>query len=1564
MESKTNSTIKGYTLTERIGQGGFGEVYKARQKLVERDVAIKIIKPSFASQPDFVRRFEKEAQLIARLEHPFIVPLYDFWRDHDGAYLVMRYLRGGNLRHALREGAYELDATVRMIEQIASALATAHRNNIIHRDLKPENILLDEDGNHYLADFGIAKDNTIKQGNHTSLDQIRGTPDYLSPEQGRNEPITPRTDVYSLGVVLYEILTGEHPFPNLSGVERLFKHLNDPLPLIENRQFSNLDGINEVIQQATAKNPADRYEDVLALVVALRHIAELGQPEQPANLVELFTPREQEVLQHMIAGKSNREIAGLLFITVDTVRWYLKQLYKKLRVRNRVQAIARARELDLVFAPDDQTSVTVAGNLDSPATYLMNVNNPYKGLHAFQASDAQDFFGREKITEKLIARLAESDQLSRFLAIVGPSGSGKSSLVKAGLIPALWQGKLSGSDRWFIAELMPGNRPLDELEVALMRIAANQGGNLHEQLTRDSNGLLRVAQLILPDDGSELVIVIDQFEEVFTLVEDEAERQHFLNLLHAAVTGSRSRVRVVITLRADFYGHPLAYQDFGELVRDRMETILPLSAQELESAIVNPAKRIGMAFEEGLPATIASEVLYQPGALPLLQYALTELCDQRAGNTLTHQGYLQIGGTVGALAKRAEGMFNDFSDDAQEFVRQVFLRLVTLGEGVEDTRRRIPRSELDSISDDPDLLSEFMDVFASARLISMDHDPFTREPTLELAHESILREWERLRGWIDTSRDDIRRQRQLTSLTNEWLMAAKDQSFLLRGSRLTQFSEWMSQTEIVIAQAEQDFLSASIAAHQRQAQEAEQRQMREAALERRAIRRLRWLVAVFAGATGIAIVLSILLGVAFNAAQQQRNNAEQQRRVAVSRELAAAAITNLDVDPERSMLLALHGLAEAETREAENALHQAFANLHIEHTLTEHTARVRRIAYSPDGQLFATASWDGTAIIWNAETNHALLTLSAHAGPVQDVAFSPDGTQLVTGGADGLAFTWDVANGEQLLTLAGHSNQTVAFHQGVVTVQYAPDGSLIATGGTDGSVRVWDAETGEQVREIQGDAAVLSVDFSLDGQQLVTGNWNGLAVIWEVSSGEEIMPLTPSQEIVSITYSPDGTMVAGSAGSEGVARIWDAESGEELLTLRGHEGVLDGIAFSPDSQRIATASWDGSVRVWDANTGQELLRLDGHSGNVDGVAFHPDGIQLASASSDSTVRIWNTAPSYELFTITAGIFGPPTMMSLSPDGSLLATGQFLDGPTEVRLWDAHTGTHLRSLEIPENVNADDTIREVQNLSFSPDGTYLAAATSVGEVYLWTVDSGTHTRTFAGHTGWVWGLDFSPDGLRLVSAGEDATAKVWDVQSGEVLMTFEGHASFVWSANFNPDGTRIVTASRDNSTKVWDATTGAELLTWQDEGGFGNWDARYSPDGTRILVGRENGSSVILDATSGGLLQIFSGHTGVTIRNTFNPSATWVATANFDGTSKIWNVGTGEELLTLTGHTNNVVNVVFSPDGNTLFTSSFDGTIRGYVLDLDNLTALAQSRLTRTFTVEECQQYLHQDACPK
>jgi hypothetical protein len=458
--------------------------------------------------------------------------------------------------------------------------------------------------------------------------------------------------------------------------------------------------------------------------------------------------------------------------------------------------------------------------------------NPYKGLRAFQEADAPDFFGRDALVEQLLARLGERGPAGRFLAVVGPSGSGKSSVVRAGLLPALRGGALTGAERWFVTELIPGPHPLEELEAALLRVAVNPPESLIHQLSDDARGLSRAVKRVLPaDPGTELVLLIDQFEEIFTLVEDERLRAHLLNSLALAVADPRSRLRVILTLRADFYDRPLLYPEVGELMRRGTELVLPLSNQELEQAIVRPAARAGVTLEPVLLATMIKDVGDQPGVLPLLQYALTELFAHRDGRQMTLAGYQASGGILGVLGRRAEEIYSTFTPAEQELARQVLLRLVTLGEGVEDTRRRVRQSELAGLGP-AQALGAVLEGFGQYRLLTFDRDPITREPTVEVAHEALLRTWSRLREWLDSSRANLRVQRQLAAEAAEWARAGQEASYLASGTRLVQFEALAAGGDVALTDEERAYLAASVAERERQTAAEQERQARELALAR------------------------------------------------------------------------------------------------------------------------------------------------------------------------------------------------------------------------------------------------------------------------------------------------------------------------------------------------------------------------------------------------------------------------------------------------------------------------------------------------------------------------------------------------------------------------------------------------------------------------------------------------------------------------------------------------------------------------------------------------------------
>ena len=682
-------TARGYRLLERIGEGAFAEVYRGLQPAVGREVAIKVVREELANRPEFIRRFEAEAHLVARLEHPHIVPLYDYWREPYSAWLVMRLLRGGTLEDRIAHGRMALDDVIRMATQVGGALETAHRAGVVHRDVKPANVFLDDEGNSFLGDFGIAHTDADARigaltADFASLDSASlGSPVYAAPEQLRRQPVGPPADIHGLAITVYEALVGHHPFHlAASEAEILRRHLVDPLPRVHEVRDDVPPAIDAVLARATAKRPEDRHATAGEFVLDLAAAA-AGCPRVPTD--------------------------------------------------------------------DGPTVPVIAGN-------------PYKGLLAFQEADAADYFGRDSVVDRLIERMNRHDAAGRFVVMVGPSGAGKSSALRAGLLPALRAGRIPGSDTWFVTTMMPGNDPFDELESALARVAGTSVGALAEVMRSGPRGIARAVRQVLPDEASELLLVLDQLEELFTLCADPAVRQQFAAGLVAAIGEPHARLRVVASLRADFYDRPLRIPELATAVEQGTVALTPLAAHELEDAITEPARRAGVTFEPGLVVRIVADVLDQPGALPLMQYALTELFDRRTATTMTTDAYHELGGLAGALGHRAEAIHDSLDHHARDIARRVFTRLVTPGDGTADTRRRVPRHELGT---DP-AIDHVIDAFGRARLLAFDHDPTTREPTVDVAHEALLREWSRLRGWLDDDRDGLRVHRHLTTAAAGW----------------------------------------------------------------------------------------------------------------------------------------------------------------------------------------------------------------------------------------------------------------------------------------------------------------------------------------------------------------------------------------------------------------------------------------------------------------------------------------------------------------------------------------------------------------------------------------------------------------------------------------------------------------------------------------------------------------------------------------------------------------------------------------------------------------------------
>jgi WD40 repeat protein/transcriptional regulator with XRE-family HTH domain len=1186
---------------------------------------------------------------------------------------------------------------------------------------------------------------------------------------------------------------------------------------------------------------------------------------------------------------------------------------------------------------------------DAPATG----SSPYKGLKYFDESDSDLFVGREELTAKLTDRVLQlgsdkSTEGTRFLAIVGASGSGKSSLARAGLVSALRWNKASTD--WHVHILTPSAHPLESLATALTQESdsVRATATLMDDLARDERSLQIFAKRkIGTGNGSRLLLVVDQFEELFALCRVEAERTSFIGNLLMAASETDGPVIVVITLRADFYAPCANYPPLRKALAKHQEYIGAMNNEELRRSIEEPARRGRWELEPGLVDLLLHDVGHEPGALPLLSHALFETWQRRRGRTMTLSGYTSSGGVRGAIAETAEAVFADqFTHEQQAIARRIFLRLTELGDeaGAGDTRRRATFDELILKPEEAATTHAVLKALADARLIT------TSEEAAEVAHEALIREWPTLHSWLEENREGLRLHRQLTDSAQEWSAMNRDQDLLYRGMRLAQTGEWAADHTEETNALEKEFLAASVAANEREAEEREAQRQREleaaqtlAYTERKraeeqtqAAQRLRARNRVVTALGVIAMILAILAG---TLSIQSNRNAEQAQANLIHSEgqrLAAEANNLLlnNGDANLIALLAIRSLNMQYTPSGDAVLSSLTALEAPPQEFRGHTADVWDVNFSPNGKYLATGSDDETVRLWDVSIGETIRVFSGHTGEVYGVVFSPDGKTLLTGSADKTARLWDVATGETVQIFSGHTS-------GVEVGGFSPDGKYMVTAGTfDLTSRVWDVASGETLHVLTGHSdMVIRSAYSPDGKYVLTASVDGTARLWDPATGSEVRVFQHPNVPGAIAFSPDGKYIATGC-EDNMTRIWDVATGEMVHEFTGHQGFVQGVRFSSDGKYLLTGSADRTARLWEITTGQTVSIFGGHADAVQTVTFSPDGQLVATASNDRVARVWNlhTLPGGMQFT---GHEAPVNDAAFSPDGKRMVTASV---DTTARIWDTGTGQLLGILR-------GHTI-DVRGVVFSPDGTMVLTAGSDATARLWNAASGKELLRFEGHTDVVRKAIFFPDGRFVITTSFDGTARVWDMETGKTIVTYTNHGSgHVNRVAFSPDGKTLVTTGDDGTARIWDPLTGEDLMVFK-----GHTDSvagvAFSPDGKYLVTSSFDGSVRLWDVDNGMEVRRFTGHLGVVYGADFSPDGRYILSGGADGTARLWNVQTGEEVRRFIGHSNQVRDVAFSPDGQYILTASNDNTARLWLTDLNDTIQAVCALLTRDLTSEE------------
>jgi len=1079
-----------------------------------------------------------------------------------------------------------------------------------------------------------------------------------------------------------------------------------------------------------------------------------------------------------------------------------------------------------------------------------------------------------------------------------------------------------------------------------------------------------IARVLEKSGGTDrLLLFVHQFEELFNKSTDE-DRRSFVSMLLRTL--ARAPLTVLIALRASFYTYTIeSSRELSDHIERGLVNLGPPTREELRRAVLEPARRVAISFEAGLVERILDDLEGEPGNLSLLEFALTRLWDKRQDRVLTHAAYDEVRTVAGAIAQRAEEVFQSLSPERQLQARRVFTRLWALSgpDGREDTRQRSVTAELGQA------YWPVIKALADARLVVTGIDAATGLDTVEIAHDALNRDWERLKSWLAEDRDFLLWRARLREGVAYWESTGAGEVELLRGRPLEEARGWRERRAEELTSREVEFIHQSARFLERELV--------------RTVKRRGWLL--FGSAAVTAVVLA----------------------------LGAASV----------LFVAMHAFSAMPTPEAENALRRALSDSRIRRVLRGHTnvitslavsaggertatgrllrelgghAPVRSALFSPDGQRVVAlgqdgvargwdvgsgtmvletrgpvdaaviAAWspdarlllstgaDGAARLWNVESGRAIGLPFVSTGGVLSVAVSHDGSMATTGGADGVAALWETGNG----TVMGRLQNAGS---GVIALAFSPDSRLLAVGFMDGSIRLWNTRSRESSVAPDGHAAAVTrIVFGPDGTRLASGGHDNSVAIWDAADGKSLKPLhrliRHTDSVYDLAFSADGRLLA-SAGYDGIGMVWDVGTGRGITELRGHTDALSGVLFSPDRSsaeiKVITISRDRSARVWAAVTGQDWSALRGHVGAVAAVAFSPDGSHVVTAGADNSARIWSLGTRQTEQSLR-GHRDSLEVARFSPDGSVVVTAS-RDATAQV--WDASTGRQLAVLR-----GHADSLRDAR---FSPDGRRIVTASNDATARVWDASSGNPRPPLpAGHADRVYAAVFSPDGRLVATGSADRSAMIWDLVSGSVL-PLKGHRDGVRHVAFSPDGRHVATASDDGTARVWQSESGTlvgELKGHEAPVG----SVEFSRDGKWLVTASWDGTARIWDATSHVLRHALKRHRGKLSAAVFSPDGKWVATGGWDSTGYIWNAATGEVARDLSGHHDRILGVAFSPDGRLVATASRDETVRLWAVDAGTggdayacnacaptaeLLAIAKRQVTRELSSLERKEYL-------
>nr|MBD2222450.1 CHAT domain-containing protein [Calothrix sp. FACHB-1219] len=1195
---------------------------------------------------------------------------------------------------------------------------------------------------------------------------------------------------------------------------------------------------------------------------------------------------------------------------------------------------------------------------------------PFLGLYPFRVENQKFFFGREK----LVAQLQQKLEKENFLAVFGASGSGKSSLVLAGLIPAL---KEKQPDLQ-MAYMTPNCNPIEQMQASFLEVQ-NQAA----------------------------ILVIDQFEELFTLCTDNQRRQEFIDKLLFTI----QQQKVVITMRADFWGECASYPQLKQLMQSRQELIGPMDTSELRKAMEMQAAQVGLRFEADLSNQILDDVQGEPGAMPLLQHALLELWKRRHGRWLRTIEYEAIGGVKIAIAQTADAVYDQCEAQQKEQIKNIFIRLTRLddsapsGEKRRDTRRRVWLEELIPTVNDEALIQQLVKKLAGegARLVVTSVDSATQREEVEVAHEALIRYWPRLLNWLDENRSLLLLREKIRQEALEWENNQKEESYLVhRGERLKNAQELLKSNFFNVLEA--NYIQSCLELRDRQQQEQEARRRRDI--------QIKW--TIFTGAVAIFLTTSLGLIAVKKGYEAELSKADSLRQSSLSLSRSAKdlealtnAIKSAKIIQDTKFLSTVSSLI-IKNQDQINSLAQVIAVLQraidgvkARNYLNGHSSTpttvvispngkmiatvskdktlklwdlqgqeltksrlkyyvgVTQVAFSPDSQTLATVIHNKTVQLWDLQTNHQLGTLLQNNAAVTSLAFSPDGNTLATASLDRRVILWN---------LQGHELPT-RFRQedaAITSLVFSPDGKTIATATKNHTVKFWDLQGKELAKTSFADkSGETSLVFSPDRQTIATVTKNNTILLWDLQDKEltkalndnhltiqesqiqdniftikninqnqqQKQPFKHKSKITTLAFSADCQTIATGSEDNSVI-LWDL-NGNQLQTFKGHEGDITSLAFSPDGNILVSASKDNNIILW--NLGGKLLQTwTGHQAGVISLAFSPDGKNIASASKDNTVKLWNLGG--KLLRTFNEHKSAVTSVAFSADGNTIASAS---EDKTVKIWDLKTNSPSNVTIPGEQAGFTSVVFSPLNLSQKTNCQFLAAATKDNLIQLWDLrenkphiwDIGQkQPQILRGHKYAVTSLAFSPDCQTLASASVDKSIILWSL-NGKQLQTFKGHEAAITSIAFSPDNQQLASGSDDKTIILWDLK-GNQLQKFKGHEA-GITSVAFSPHSDNLASASLDRTIIIWDL-NGKKLQTLRGHQAAVTSVAFSNDGKTIVSASEDNTIKLWNLK-GKHILE--GHRDTVYAVKFSPDGKTLASASEDNTIKLWNLQSKELATI-------------------------